>query len=636
MLFYKEGLSICSLQYVLFISESLCNEKHMKRDTLSYLVILLLLIASTKAVAETRDSIYWNTRTQLFPFRLPPAPIGHQPRYIDLNGDGKPDVLQTVTASGIPVQWIDDDGSMRYGDLEGSTKNGCLMIDVNRDGIYGGYGDLIVDWIAADEDGNPAMMVIVENCKEDEKMKSRGHYMWMIDTDGDNVMGCIDWATFQLRNWLHSGRSNFFTDYHGQAAFLKIHESPEKINDLRLNWETPFLFYDPDHDGLTEVAIRLLDTPEHEVVGDQRNVNLKGRIDWVSISWDMDNDNSPGNEFDLDMTLHFKGPGFDYTDQRHTNKNMRGLPEADSLFMNPRWRQLTELRYPDHQTAWDLIFHRGEWNETWFTYDEDDDCNRWERVEMYHPLNPFKVGPWKGGVDNNAQSDPAGDRGEWDRDNSGKGQLYVGRFDGRIHLYGAENGIWRIDQFSQFYQGMGLLYDGYGPERIRKEPESFATVRYTDTDGNGFLDQIEYDLDGDTVFETKISLHELGLDDTCELIHTADLSYDDFCRLQKQVSNDMWTHAQTVLEVAGEYAIGTSWYALMMHPRSDRERYHYGYWLAFYLYKDIEYALLSQHAPEEKLRTLHQAYYSRDWSRFKTKEDTISSQVKSSIKQKRN
>ena len=68
---------------------------------------------------------------------------------------------------------------------------------------------------------------------------------------------------------------------------------------------------------------------------------------------------------------------------------------------------------------------------------------------------------------------------------------------------------------------MGLLYDGYGPGRVREEPETFATVRYTDTDNNGFLDKIEYDLDGDTIFETEISLHNLGLDDVCDIINTA-------------------------------------------------------------------------------------------------------------------
>jgi len=582
-----------------------------------FLPVLCGLLCFTSGLqAQQLDSIYWNTNTQLLPLRLPPAPIGHVPEYIDLDGDGKPDVLRTITSTGIPVQWIDDDGTMQYGDLEGSTKNGCLMIDLNRDGIYGGYGDMIIDWVGADDEGNPAMMCIVDNIKENGKLQGGGHYMWIIDTDRDGVMGYVDWMTYKLRCWLHSGVSNFFTDYHGQTAFLKIHESPEKINDLRLNWENPFLFYDFDNDGLSEMAIRLLETPQYEIANNQRNANLKGRIDWVSISWDMDNDNRPGNEFDFDMTLHFKGPGFDIMNQRHTNKNLRGFAAADSLFMDPRFRQLTELIYPGHDAAWNLIFDQGEWESVWFTYDEDDDCNRWERVEMYHPLDPFKVGARKGGVDNNPQSDPAGDRGEWDSDNSGKGQLYIGKFDGRIHLYGAESGIWRIDQVGYYYQGMGLLYDGYGPERTRREPEVFATVRYSDTDDNGFFDNIEYDLDGDTVFETRISLHELGLNDACEIIPTKELTYDDFVTLQTRVSDDMWAHAQVVLEVARKCGIETSWYNLLMHPRSVRERYDQGYWLAFYLYKDLEYLFMQQSKPESAFRALHRAYYSRNWSEF--------------------
>lgn len=30
---------------------------------------------------------------------------------------------------------------------------------------------------------------------------------------------------------------------------MKMHASTDKIGDLRLNWENPFLFYDPDKDG---------------------------------------------------------------------------------------------------------------------------------------------------------------------------------------------------------------------------------------------------------------------------------------------------------------------------------------------------------------------------------------------------
>ena len=53
------------------------------------------------------------------------------------------------------------------------------MIDRNKDCVYGGYGDLIIDWVGEDEDGNPAMQVVVDNIPEANRMKTgNGHYMW--------------------------------------------------------------------------------------------------------------------------------------------------------------------------------------------------------------------------------------------------------------------------------------------------------------------------------------------------------------------------------------------------------------------------------------------------------------------------
>ena len=339
---------------------------------------------------------------------------------------------------------------------------------------------------------------------------------------------------------------------------------------------------------LTEMAIRFCDSPKIVKENGQANSVLSGNIDWVSVSMDTDNDNAPGNEFDFDMTIHFTGPGFNYENQKHINKNLRGLPEADTFFLDARWRKLPELLYPDHDAAWDLTFKEGKWDKVWFTYDEDDDCNRWERVELYQPRDPFKVGKNQGGIDNNGQADPAGDRGEWDEDNSGHGQLYVSPIDGKIHLYGAEWGCWRIDQNARYYQGMGGIYDGYGPKRIETEPTVFPTVKYTDTDNNGFFDLMEFDLDGDKVFEQRLSMKELGLDDRCQVINTASMKYEDFVDLESKVSDAMWKNAEKAVEVAKAKKLNTKWYALMLQPKSIRERYHYGFWLQFYLYNDLK------------------------------------------------
>ena len=526
-----------------------------------------LLLSAQGLSAQTDGSgkkEYWNANTLLIPYRLPPAPAGYKPTYIDLDGDGDPDILRTVTANGIPVQWIDDDDDMQYGDLEGDTDNDCLMIDRNKDGVYGGYGDLIIDWVGEDEDGNPAMQVVVDNIPEANRMKTgNGHYMWVVDTDKDDVFNYIDWNTFTLRCWIHNGLSDFYEDYNGKSTFMKIHSTTERVNDVRMNWENPFLFYDPDNDGLTEMAIRFCDSPKIVKENGQANSVLSGNIDWVSVSMDTDNDNAPGNEFDFDMTIHFTGPGFNYENQKHINKNLRGLPEADTFFLDARWRKLPELLYPDHDAAWDLTFKEGKWDKVWFTYDEDDDCNRWERVELYQPRDPFKVGKNQGGIDNNGQADPAGDRGEWDEDNSGHGQLYVSPIDGKIHLYGAEWGCWRIDQNARYYQGMGGIYDGYGPKRIETEPTVFPTVKYTDTDNNGFFDLMEFDLDGDKVFEQRLSMKELGLDDRCQVINTASMKYEDFVDLESKVSDTMWKNAEKAVEVAKAKKLNTKWYALM-------------------------------------------------------------------------
>lgn len=579
-----------------------------------------LLLSAQGLSAQTDGSgkkEYWNANTLLIPYRLPPAPAGYKPTYIDLDGDGDPDILRTVTANGIPVQWIDDDDDMQYGDLEGDTDNDCLMIDRNKDGVYGGYGDLIIDWVGEDEDGNPAMQVVVDNIPEANRMKTgNGHYMWVVDTDKDDVFNYIDWNTFTLRCWIHNGLSDFYEDYNGKSTFMKIHSTTERVNDVRMNWENPFLFYDPDNDGLTEMAIRFCDSPKIVKENGQANSVLSGDIDWVSVSMDTDNDNAPGNEFDFDMTIHFTGPGFNYENQKHINKNLRGLPEADTFFLDARWRKLPELLYPDHDAAWDLTFKEGKWDKVWFTYDEDDDCNRWERVELYQPRDPFKVGKNQGGIDNNGQADPAGDRGEWDEDNSGHGQLYVSPIDGKIHLYGAEWGCWRIDQNARYYQGMGGIYDGYGPKRIETEPTVFPTVKYTDTDNNGFFDLMEFDLDGDKVFEQRLSMKELGLDDRCQVINTASMKYEDFVDLESKVSDAMWKNAEKAVEVAKTKKLNTKWYALMLQPKSIREHYHYGFWLQFYLYNDLKD--LAERTNDKALASvIDKAYLQGKWELIK-------------------
>ena len=583
----------------------------MKKCKFIYLAMLGVFAVST-AQALPYDQKYWNQKLQIEPFRLPLPPVGYQVEYIDLNGDGKPDAIKSVTVNDTPILWLDDDGNMKKGDIEGDMINDCLLIDRNKDGIYGGQGDLIIDWVDTDDDGKADMQIVIEYPKKNTgEVWPNGHYMIMRDLDKDNIFNYINWNDFSLRCWDKNGVCDFYEDYSGQTMFMKIHTSTYDIKDLRLNWENPFLFYDKDGDGLTEMAIRFVDSPKiknrSKPSNSYVNRQLEGRIDWVSMAVDLDNDNGPGNEFDFDFTIGFQGKGFDYTDQVHKVNNLRGMPEADKFFMDPRYRQLTEFLYPDHKSAKEMIFKRGEWSRVNFVYDEDDDCGRWERVEFYDPLDPFKIGWKNGGIDNNKQSDAAGDRGEWDMDNSGKGKLYVGKFDGRLHLYGAEWGCWRIDQNANYYQGWDRMWMG-----MDRQPGKFGTVKYTDKDDNGFFDYIEYDLDGDKKFEMTIDLKALGLDDRCELIDISTFKYKDYTSMMKKMSKSMWKNAMTAVQVAHKYNVQTLWYAKLMQALSVRQQYNNGYWLQFYIYKDLEHTFM-QKGDQEKLKQLTVAYYSGNW-----------------------
>jgi hypothetical protein len=598
---------------------------YIKYALMKFLITSLFILLIRFSYAQEYQKIpYWNLNTQLTPWRLPLPAQTPKIEYIDLDHDGDPDILKTTINDSIPVLWIDDDDDMKYDDVGGDMDNDCLLIDRNQDGIFAGPRDMSLDWTDTDHDGVADIQLIVSNGNPYRRyfFDWDADFMYIIDREKNKVKHFINWNDISLQAWEHSGHSNFFEGYAGNTLFLKMHASSFRIGDMRYSWENPFIFYDIDHDGLAEMTIRLVDTPEFrtkegdntkfDTIDKQIDVLFTKKIDWAAISWDLDNNNGPGNEFDFDMSLNFEGPGFNYSDQVHKYNTLKGLPEANTFFYDSRWRQIDELIYPDENTAWNLIFKKGKWTECQFVFDEDNDCNRWERVEFYEPKNLFAIGAHNGGLDNNPQSDNAGDRGEWDEDCSGKGNLYIGTFDGRIHLYGAEWGAWRIDQTAFSFQGYGGLYGRWGKDRLQRVPQKFATVKYMDTDRNGFIDQVEYDLDGDHIFEEQVNLKELEINDNCGIIQTAGMTYQDFNKLFSGLTKKMWNRAMEAVQVAKKMGLNPDWYAFWLQPRTSYEKYDYGYWLNFYLYHDLRYMALTKN---NKLlaRTLDKAYYSGNW-----------------------
>lgn len=595
----------------------------------AFQILFLLIIFSCSVPGQiSKHRKYWNQDTYLTPWRLPlPADLT-KIVYQDLDRDGDPDILRMTIRDSIPIMWIDDDDDMNSGDIEGDTDNDCLLLDRNHDGIFAGEKDLSIDWCDEDKDGIPDIQLAVQNGDASKRyfFDWDSDFMFFIDLEKDNIKHYVNWNALRMQAWEHSGHSNFFEDYLGNTLFLKMHASSFRIHDMRFSWENPFLFYDTDNDNMSEWTIRLVDTPffRQKDRTDERFNNLDKEIDViyshkindVRISWDLDNDNGQGNEFDFDMSLRFNGDGFDYSDQVHKYNSLPGLADANKFLFDARWRQLKELIYPDHNTAWNLIFNKGQWNECRMVFDEDDDCNRWERVEFYDPKDLYLTGRNKGGIDQNAQADAMGDRGEWDMDFSGKAQLYIGVFDGRIHLYGAEWGAWRIDQTAFSFQGFGGLYDRWKGGRIQREPENFGIVKYSDTDNNGYFDLVEYDLNGDRAFEDKVSIKDYNISDQAELINTKEMQYPDLQKIFSDITNKLWDRAMEAVTIAEQYKINPDWYSFYMNPRTMNEKYDYGFWLNFYLYQDLRHMAYTRD-DKTLVQTIDKAYYSGNWDILK-------------------
>ena len=87
---------------------------------------------------------------------------------------------------------------------------------------------------------------------------------------------------------------------------------------------------------------------------------------------------------------------------------------------------------------------------------------------------------------------------------------------------------------------------------------------------------IEYDLNGDRIFEERVSLLELNIDDSGMIYDTSEMKYEDVKALFDICTNGMWERGQDAIEVAGQYNLNTSWYSFWKQPHTPFERYSYG------------------------------------------------------------
>ena len=555
---------------------------------------------------------------------------------LDINHDGKPDILERWW-NGKRVRWLDENGDMLATDTRGDQVGDVMQIDKNGDGVYDSETDINIKWADNDGDGRADLQAFVTQGRAWSNGNfdpGESHWMVFIDVEKDGVLGWVDWTKYDFGNdnWGYTGTTDWLPDYNGNAVFLKVHRPPQSLLDPRLNWENPFAFYDFDGDGASEMAIRWLD-PVPPL--DKDVTKLSGVLSEAFATFDLDNDSTKGNETDYDMSLRGAGgPGIPYRQFTHKYPALKGNPKFDGCFQWNNWRQIDELMYMPHEKSYDEFFN-ARWATMYFVFDEDDDDHRWERVEMYYPMHGFggpkdidlystkkwrrgnyaelaMAGPdEKPGLSGHPQADSLGDRGEFDEDNSGGGKLYVGVFDRKLHLAGAEWGAWTVDKNAEYHGGSKTP----SPKPIAPRVEEL--VKYTDTDNNGFLDTIEYDYDGDRTIDLRVSLLDYRSannphPDVVPLIDTHKEGWKGLNVLFGQIASQSFQEGLMVYRAAWRRGLTTPEIDKLASASAIGERYDHGYWIKEKIFRLIRSRI--RNTPLEK--ELTRLYYTGQFEEY--------------------
>ena len=188
------------------------------------LIPALLLFLAT---ATAQGQAYWNQNLRIFPLR---APVGENPEFMDLNGDGRQDAVKSYIAGGVPILWLDDDGNMKEGDLEGDTVNDCLLVDRDKDGTY----DLIVKFADLTGNGVTDMQYILDYPVGGRKTKN---HMIVLDDVGDvEVVDVRDGHVLAAaeEDLAHEGRNRKRRDPRREAGHKSLRKSGQGICGKRI------------------------------------------------------------------------------------------------------------------------------------------------------------------------------------------------------------------------------------------------------------------------------------------------------------------------------------------------------------------------------------------------------------------
>ncbi len=283
---------------------------------------------------------------------------------------------------------IDDDGDMPADATAADEDSDCFAVDMDGDGVL----DRTIDRDDTDDDGFADVMVQTYGDRN-----TWGNLPFLVvirDLDRGPL------SLWKLHDWgYNQGLCQWECDFAGDGWFCMFRRSPENDRWMGI-FEAPFCFYDPDGDGLPEETVRLTAT----------DATLRS----VRYGINADNDTTEGQLYDYDMSITGLG-------------SVEIPPEAQTTFSHRSGDSAGPF------LSWEATretVRAAAWERALLVWDEND-----------HNVASYRGFPQEGGPPTMRLNK----RFELDADNSGGMRLYWWAADGRLHLFGAEQGSMDVD-----------------------------------------------------------------------------------------------------------------------------------------------------------------------------------------------
>ena len=427
--------------------------------------------------------------------------------YNDLNRDARPDTLVTIWNERT-IAVVSDDGTLPWSpEEEGRDWNAyfneafnvgqdppqtwntlrsgwggyTIFVDSDQSGRFDDRADWYYKALDLNGDGDPDGEFYHAYPEVD---CSKTH----INLSGERGMSVLNWKDFAYG---YENRSTdggkYVMNVHGNGFFLNAY-APE----VQTGIENPLAWYDFDGDGFNNMSTRYSSASVDRAK--RRHVS---RYEQVEIAFELNGNTSKRRWHSLDLQLTFVGDqrfrqqrdatftgGLEYGHFVDRIPGVEGLKDAEFLSEKKRVSRLEVVRrYMPYMDGYRIATDDRNWLSVWLQFDEDEDDTRWEEMFSRYEPEVFRL------------SDRIGDRHERDSQFKGQGRLYISKFDRRIHLLHADFAVWDVDPLA-WYKGEEVYFstvtnrpdDGPQPPVGMRYPR----VRYKDTNGNGFIDRIEY------------------------------------------------------------------------------------------------------------------------------------------------